>query len=310
MKRCLIIDLMHESIIPMLSEVGYKVDYKPDITREEILDSISEYEGLILRSKTKIDKELLERADHIKFIARAGAGLDQIDESSVSERNIVIINSPEGNRDAVGEHTLGMILALFNKMNFGDYEVRNGQWKREANRGHELKNKTIGVLGYGNMGSAFAQRLQGFECKVIAYDKYKKETQSTYAEIVSQEEFFGETDVLSIHIPLSEENDQLVNRDYINNFKKPIYVINTARGSVLDLSSLCDAIKGGRVLGAAFDVLENEKLDKLSTRQKEDFEYLVEQNNTLFTPHVAGWSFESYVKINEVLCDKIRSLSI
>jgi D-3-phosphoglycerate dehydrogenase / 2-oxoglutarate reductase len=304
----LIVDEMHESIIPLMNQIGIRADYEPTISRHALLEKIAGYEGLVIRSKTTVDMELLEKASNLKFIARAGAGLDQLDVEEINRRGIVIINAPEGNQDALAEHAVGMLLCLFNKINLADAEIRNHVWDREGNRGVELMGKTVGLVGYGYMGKAFAKRLCSFDCKILAYDKYKKNFSCSLVEEVGLEEIFRDSDILSLHVPLNAETKYLVNRDFLNKFRKNIYLLNTSRGSVVKLKDLNRALEEGKVLGAALDVIENEKLHQLSLEEKEDFGSLISCKNVLLTPHVAGWSFESYRKINEILAKKLSNL--
>lgn len=308
MRNCLIIDEMHESIVPLLKEIGVEPDYKPKITVSEVEEIIGSYEGLILRSKLTLTRNLLEKGKNLRYVARAGAGVDQIDEDYLLQRNIKLINAPEGNRDAVGEHTLGMLLCLFNRLNLADLEVKAGKWRREQNRGHEIKGKTIGIIGYGNMGNAFAKRLQGFECEVLAYDKFKRKFGNEFARETNFEELQEKADVISFHIPLNQHNKYLVSEEYLEGFKKNIYIINLARGEVIPFSVLVAGVKSGKIIGAGLDVLENEKLETLTPQQSTDFQFLTQQKNLLFTPHVGGWTFESYARLNEVLADKIGKL--
>lgn len=306
--KVLIVDSMHDSIFEMLQELDLKVDYRPEIKRDKILDEISKYEGLIIRSKTKVDKEFLERASKLRFIARAGSGLDLVDLPIAEAKNIEVFNAPEGNRDAVAEHALGMLLSLFHNIKKADLEVRQQIWQREANRGLEIKGKTVSIIGYGNTGREFAKRLKGFDCKVLAYDKFKRYDSDEYSKAVQMEEVFEKTDILSLHIPLKEDTHYLVNEEYLNSFQKPIFFINTARGEIVDLAALQEALSSEKVLGACLDVLENEKLNKLTIEQKETFENLVQSNRVILTPHIAGWTHESYVRINEVLAQKIKQI--
>lgn len=297
---------MHLSIIPLLEAEGFVVNYRPEIKREEILTIVSEYTGLIIRSKTPMDRALLEKAVNLKFIGRAGAGLDQIDLEFLEEKGIQLHNAPEGNRDAVGEHAIGGLLSLFNHINRADVEVRNGVWDREGNRGEELAGKTVGIFGFGNMGQAFAKKLRGFDVKILAYDKYKKGFEFDFVEEVTFEQIVDEADVLSIHVPLTAETRNYFTLDLLRKFSKPIYLINTARGEVISFETLNKALESGVLKGAILDVLENEKFKTFTTQQKEEFEKLTGRNNVLFSPHVAGWTFQSYEKINQVLLEKIR----
>ena len=303
--RILIIDQMHDSIVPLLEEKGHEVHFRPDIDRNGILKILHDYEGLVIRSKTPIDKPLLERGVRLKFVARAGAGLDNIDLDYLEKNAIALYAAPEGNKDAVAEHALGMLLALFNHFIQSDRQIRNGIWDREGNRGEELCGKTVGIFGFGNMGAAFAQRLKGFGVQVLAYDKYKKGFGNGFVEECSFETIQEKADVLSIHVPLTEETKGFFTTEVINGFRKPFYLINTARGEVISFDTLNKALQNGKLKGAALDVLEKEKLNALTPYEKKAFELLKTHKKVLFSPHVAGWSGESYIKINEVLAAKI-----
>jgi D-3-phosphoglycerate dehydrogenase len=307
-RKILIADEMHPSIIPDLKKKGFEVDYFPTIGREELRSVIHQYNGIIIRSKTSMNPEMIDMAPNLRFIARAGAGTDKIDEAYCEERNIVILNAPEGNRDALGEHALGMLLTLVNKIHTADNEIRQLIWDRESNRGTEIKNKVVGIIGYGNMGSAFAQRLSGFECQVLAYDKYKNSYGDQYAAKSDLNRIFRESDILSFHVPLTQETDGFYDYNFFNNFQKQIIIINTARGQILPLSDLIKLLDEGKILGAALDVLENEKLNTLKNMQKAQFDNLIKRHNIVITPHVGGWSFESYKRINDTLVQKITSL--
>ena len=305
--KVLIVDDMHESITSLFEEAGFIPDYRPLIRPEEVHEIIHEYHGLVIRSKMSVDRELIDRAVNLKFVARAGAGLDKVDYTYVSSKGIKLINAPEGNRDALAEHTIGMLLAIFNKLNTATDEVKSGVWNREANRGWELMGRTVGVYGYGYMGAAFAQRLMGFSCRVVAYDKYKTGFSNDYLEEVSLQEFFDEVEILSIHVPLTSETGFLFDEKYFSRFKNLKFLLNTSRGEVVKLSAVNDLLKRGVLLGAGLDVLENEKLDKLTENQQADFKELTTYPNVILTPHVAGWTFESYRKINEVLIRKLQA---
>lgn len=304
--KILIIDEMHPSIVPMLKKDMHVVTYSPKITRAEILGQVEEYDGLIIRSKTPMDRELLERATNLKFIGRAGAGLDQIDLDYLVKRGIKLFHAAKGNRDAVAEHALGMLLALFNQLPKADQEVRKGIWDREGNRGHELAGKTVGIMGYGNMGKAFAKRLQGFKVKVLAYDKFKLGFGDEFVQEVTWEKLKAEADILSIHVPLTQETRDFFTIEELESFTKPFWLVNTARGEVIAFKTLNEGLDRGILQGAVLDVLENEKFQKFTLDQKLEFEKLAARNNVLFSPHVAGWTFESYEKINKVLVKKIR----
>jgi D-3-phosphoglycerate dehydrogenase / 2-oxoglutarate reductase len=306
--KCLIIDEMHPSIVPLLQGIGVDADYRPTITREEVLDIVSPYEGIIVRSKMLLDKEFFLKAKSLRYIGRAGAGMDQIDVKVASEHDVILLNAPEGNRDALGEHALGMLLALMNKMLWGDRQVRDMIWDREGNRGFEIKGKTIGLIGYGHMGKSFAKKLAGFDCKVIVYDKYCEDYSDEYATEASMDEIFELTDIFSLHIPLNSETRGLVDKAYLAKFKKNIWFLNTARGEIVVTKDLLQNMHDGKVLGAALDVLENEKLNKLSEEQNLIYNKLFASDRVLLTPHVGGWTYESYEKINKTLVAKIEAM--
>lgn len=304
----LIADEMHLSLMPMLQKLGYEADYQPKIARSEIIEKLNNYVGLIIRSKTFVDAELLQNAHQLKFVGRAGAGLDLIDIDYVKSKNIALFAANEGNRVAVAEHVLGMTLCLMNNILVADREVRNGVWQREKNRGYELSGKTVGIIGYGNNGSETAKRFKAFGCKVLAFDKYKTAFSDEFVEESKMSRIFEEADILSLHIPLTSESNKMVNADFLSKFTKNIILINAARGEIVSLKDLSESIENGKVRGACLDVLENEKLQKFTDEQKVVFEKLTAFERVIFTPHIAGWTFESYIKINEVLIEKISSL--
>lgn len=307
--KILIVDEMHVSISEMLQAKGFVADYAPNISKNDILNVISGYQGLIMRSKITVDETLLNLATNLKFIARAGAGLDQIDLEAVKKRNITLLHAPEGNRDAVGEHTLAMLLCLMNKLHLSDYQVKKGIWQREQNRGFEIVGKTVGIIGYGNMGNAFAQRLFGFRCKVLAYDKHKVAYGNAFATEASLTQIFEESDIISLHIPLNDETKGWADDSFFQSFKKNIWFINTSRGEIVPLQAIANALKNGKIIGAALDVLENEKLNTFTKSQEENFKILSNADNVLLSPHVAGWTEESYRRINEVLVAKIERMN-
>jgi D-3-phosphoglycerate dehydrogenase / 2-oxoglutarate reductase len=304
--KVLIVDEMHPSIVQMPEDLGLEVDYMPNITFQEVLDKVGDFEGLIIRSKFNIDEDFLKYAHKLKFIGRAGAGLDLIDLEACKKREIAIFAANEGNRVAVAEHLIGMLLCLFNKIHVANAEVAQKIWKREENRGEELFGKTVGIIGYGNNGEATADRLIAFGCKILAFDKYRYGFGNQFVTEASMQEIFREADIISLHIPLTDETFQMVNKTFIEQFHKAIYVCNVARGELVVLRDLVDCLKSKKVKGAVLDVLENEKLHKLTSEQEADFEYLSTQQNVLLSPHIAGWTHESYNKINVVLKDKIR----
>ena len=307
-RKVLIIDTNHDILISELSKNGFQCDYFEGFTRKDYLSIIDRYFGVIIRSKIKFDKEIFEKAKNLKFIGRVGAGMENIDVEFAQNLGIRCFNSPEGNRDAVGEHTLGMLLMLMNKLLKADREVRNGIWLREENRGLEIKGKTIGIIGYGNMGSAFAQRLSGFEANVIAFDKYKSGYSDGFVKETNMEEIYAESDILSMHIPLTEETTFLLDDEYFNNFRKNIFVINTSRGNILKTDDLVKNIKSGKILGAALDVLEYEKLsfENIDKEQlPEFFKYLAASDKVVLSPHIAGWTIESKYKLAKIMAEKI-----
>jgi len=304
--KILIADSMHPSLFNMLRDQGWDYSYNPEFRREDILTNISSYEGLVIRSKTNVDEEMLSVATKLRFIARAGAGLDLIDLEAAARRHIEVFHAGKGNRDAVAEHALGMLLALFNNIIRADRQVRSGTWDREGNRGVELMNKTVGIIGYGNNGSATAQRLSGFGCRVLAYDKYRDNYGDAYAQESSMDEIMQQADVLSLHVPLTEITRYLVNDDFVAKFAKPFYLLNLSRGETVSLNAVANGLRSGKVLGACLDVLENEKINKLTSEQQETFDFLRTSDKVVLTPHIAGWTHESYVRINEVLVKQIR----
>jgi D-3-phosphoglycerate dehydrogenase len=308
MPKILFIDSNHPRLHELLLEKGFVCDLFYDRPAEELKKLIPQYEGIVIRSKFKITKEIIDAAPNLKCIARAGAGMENIDVEYATQKGITCINSPEGNRDAVAEHALGMLLMLFNNLKKADSEVREGKWLREENRGVELGGKTVGIIGYGNMGAAFAKRLQGFSVEILAYDKYKKGFGYDFVKESTPEEIFEKADVLSLHLPLTEETNYLVNDAYINKFKKNIYIINTARGKNVNTVDLVKNLQSGKVLGSCLDVLEYEAV----SFEKMDFEklpvtmqYLMKSEKVILTPHIAGWTRESNIKIAEVLATKI-----
>lgn len=305
------IDSNHPLLWDQLEQAGF-VNHK-DFTssKEEIEAKIQDYQGIVIRSRFKIDKTFLDKATNLQFIARVGAGLESINCDYAESKNIALIAAPEGNRNAVAEHSLGMILSLFNKLNQADAEIRSGHWNRESNRGNELDGKTVGIIGYGNMGKAFAKKLLGFEVNVLCYD-IQENVGDANAKQVSFAEFQQKVDVLSLHLPWTPETDKMVNSEFINGFIKPIWIINTSRGKNIVTADLVAALQSGKVLGAGLDVLEYEKLSFETLFQEattpEAFQYLLNAKNVILTPHIAGWTFESHERLAQVIVDKIKAL--
>ena len=309
--KILHIDSNHPLLWQQLQESGF--DNQEDFvsSKEEIEAKIHEYHGIVIRSRFKIDKTFIEKATNLQFIARVGAGLESIDCEYAKSKNIELIAAPEGNQNAVGEHALGMLLSLLNNLNQANSEVKQGIWNREGNRGHELEGKTIGIIGYGNMGKSFAKKLRGFDVEVICYDILANVSDEN-AKQVSLQELKQKSDVLSLHTPLTTETDNMVNTDFINAFSKPFWFLNTARGNSVVTQDLVEALQSGKILGAGLDVLEYEKASFETLFQENNlpaaFQYLAKANNVLLTPHIAGWTFESHQKLAQVIVDKIKKL--
>ena len=308
--KILHIDSNHPLLWEQLENAGFTNEADFTSTKEEVENKIENYHGIVIRSRFKIDKTFIDKAKNLQFIARVGAGLESIDCEYAESKNIRLIAAPEGNCNAVGEHALGMLLSLFNKLNIADKEVKAGHWNRESNRGTELDGKTIGIIGYGNMGKSFAKKLRGFDVEVLCYDILPNVGDEN-AKQVSLKELQQNADVLSLHVPWTPETDKMVNTAFINQFTKPFWLINTARGKSVVTTDLVTALQSGKVLGAGLDVLEYEKLsfETLFEGQKpEAFEYLLQAKNVLLTPHIAGWTIESKEKLAQVIVNKIIKL--
>ncbi len=307
--KILHLDTNHPLLLNQLNDLGFINDEDYTSSKEEIKLKIKDYDGFIIRSRFSIDKTFLDAATNLKFIGRVGAGLENIDCDYAESKGITLISAPEGNRNAVGEHSLAMLLSLFNKLNKADNEVRNGKWLREDNRGIELDGKTVGLIGYGNMGKAFAKKLRGFDVNVLCYD-IKDNVEDENATQVSLQKLQEEADVLSLHTPETPLTIGMVNQDFINNFKKPFWLINTARGKSVVTSDLVNALKSGKILGAGLDVLEYEKASfesLFSSTLPEAFQYLIEAQNVILSPHVAGWTLESKEKLAQTIVNKIKA---
>jgi D-3-phosphoglycerate dehydrogenase len=309
--KILHIDSNHPLLWRQLQEAGFVNHEDLVSTKEQIEAKIQDYQGIVIRSRFKIDKTFLDKATSLQFIARVGAGLESIDCDYASSRGIHLIAAPEGNRNAVGEHTLAMLLLLMNNLNKANSEIKLGQWNRESNRGQELDGKTVCIIGYGNMGKAFAKKLRGFEVKVLFHDILPNVADEN-AQQVSLEELQEKADVLSLHIPWTPETDKMVNADFINHFAKPFWFINTSRGNNVVTADLVTALKSGKILGAGLDVLEYEKLSFESLFQDQNipeaFQYLLNADNVLLSPHIAGWTFESHEQLARVIVNKIKSI--
>ena len=307
--KILHVDTNHPLLISELQALGFKNDEDYSSSKETIQNKIHNYDGLIIRSRFKIDAQFLDAAINLKFIGRVGAGLENIDTAYAEKMAIKLIAAPEGNRNAVGEHSLAMLLSLFNKLNKADKQVRNGQWLREDNRGVELDGKTIGLIGYGNMGKAFAKKLRGFDVTVLCHD-IKSNVGDENAIQVTLKELQQRADVLSLHTPETALTIHMINKTYIESFKKPFWLINTARGKSVVTKDLVDALKSGKILGAGLDVLEYEKSSfetLFSNDLPEAFKYLISADNVILSPHVAGWTLESKEKLAQTIVDKIKA---
>jgi len=305
--KILHIDSNHPLLWEQLQQAGFQNEADFTSSKQEVEAKIENYHGIVIRSRFKIDKPFLDKATNLQFIARVGAGLESIDCDYATAKEIHLIAAPEGNANAVGEHAIGMLLSLFNNLNKANNEVKSAQWKREANRGHELDGKTIGIIGYGNMGKSFAKKLRGFDVTVLCHDILPNMGDSN-ANQVSLSELQERADVLSLHTPWTPETDKMINSDFINKFKKPFWLINTARGNSVVTADLVEALKSGKILGAGLDVLEYEKLSFETLFEGEKpaaFEYLLQAENVLLTPHIAGWTFESHQKLAQTIVDKI-----
>lgn len=299
----LIVDDIHEILLKKLDHAGINYSYQPTITRMEAEQIIADYEGLIIRSKFQVDKKFIELGNKLQLIGRAGAGMDNIDEEYAVAKGIKLVPANEGNRDAVGEHMIGMLLSLMNNLNRGDKEIREGLWLREENRGYELMGRTVGLIGYGNNGQAMAKKLSGFGVKILAYDKYKTGFSDEYATESSMEEIVKYSDIVSFHIPLTRETKGMVDDEYLFHFRKPIFFLMGARGGIVNIPSVLKHLDNGKIIGAAFDVLPVEKFPALSYENW--YLDLISRDNVLLSPHVAGWTFESYFKLSDILANKI-----
>jgi D-3-phosphoglycerate dehydrogenase len=304
------IDSNHPLLWNQLEQAGFNNHQDYQSSKEEIENKIQHYQGIVIRSRFKIDKTFLEKAINLQFIARVGAGLESIEFDYAKEKGIHLIAAPEGNRNAVGEHTLGMLLSLMNNLNQANLSVRDGHWIREGHRGYELEGKTVGIIGYGNMGKSFAKKLQGFDVEVICYDILPN-IGNQNAKQVSLKELQQKADILSLHTPWTSETNKMVNRGFINAFAKPFWFLNTARGKSVVTADLVEALQTGKILGAGLDVLEYEKLSFETLFESDKpaaFDYLLKAENVLLTPHIAGWTFESHEKLAQVIVDKIKAI--
>lgn len=308
--KILFIDNVHNYLLNLLRKDGHECIEAYNASYEELVGLVKDVHGIIIRSRIMLDEKFLQHAGSLVFIARAGAGMESIDIVYARKRNIICLNSPEGNRNAVAEHAMGMLLSLLNNLNKADAEVRRGDWIRDGNRGHELAGKTVGIVGVGNTGNAFAEKLHGFNCTILGYDKYKSGFGNDIIREVFLEELFEHADVLSIHVPLTPETEYFIDDTFINKFRKKFYFINTARGRCVRTTDLVINLKSGKIPGACLDVVEYEDTSFENMSVKENFEhpswkYLTSSFNVILSPHIAGWTFESHLKISKVLYEKI-----
>ena len=307
--KILHIDSNHPILISTLKNNGYNNDLDISSSKEEIIKIIKDYDGLILRSRFKIDKDFIDNASNLKFIARVGSGLENIDCNYAKSKNIEVISSPEGNSNAVGEHAMGLLLSLLNNINTSSNQVKQGLWFREKNRGFEIEGKTVAILGMGNTGKSFAKKISSFNCKVFFYDIDEK-IKSKYAKKSSLDFLYKNADIVSLHLPHTINNIDLFNKEFIQKFDKPFWLINTSRGKIVNTPDLVDALDEKKILGAGLDVIdiESSSFNNIEKELNLYFNELINLKNVIITPHIAGWTFESNVKLSQIIIDKIKSL--
>lgn len=305
MQKILITDLADTLLADGLTKAGYHCDYRPEISYQEALNIIQDYVGVVINSKILVNKDFLARARNLRFVARLGSGLEIIDLPAAAAAGVAVHSSPAGNCDAVAEQAMAMLLALLVNLRRADAQVRRFDWQREANRGQELMSKTVAIIGFGHTGAAFAKRLSGFGCKILAYDKYKQNYAPDYVQESTMEEIFAAADVLSFHLPLTEETRYLADNQYLSQFKNNIILVNTARGQIIKTEVLVANLQSGKISAAALDVFENEKPNTFSPEEKALFAQLYEMQNVILSPHIAGWTQESKKRLAQILLAKI-----
>lgn len=305
LRKVLITAKVHPYLTDYLTEKGYQVMYHPAISYEEVYQNIHGCVGLIVTTRIKVDKQILDNAPTLQWIGRLGSGMEMIDVAYATHKGIRCVSSPEGNCDAVGEQVIAMLIGLFANLLRSNLQLREGIWEREKNRGIELKGRTVGIIGYGNTGSAVAHKLRGFECTVMAYDKYKTGFGDEYVQEVSMEDIFRHADVVTVHLPLTDETHHLVDREFLEKFAGPVYFINASRGKIMDTGAVIEGLKSGHVAGACLDVLENEKMDTMNETERAQFDFLLHSDNVFLTPHIGGYTHEAAYKTAHLVLKKL-----